>query len=153
MVFSSWSSLFCNTSARDKRHKCDTSEKRATQVRHERREWVCWERDKSAKQTTRVQHECYTNDTSVTRVKYSDFYNDTSENIIFHPILAAWQVKDYKERIHSKNYLSEMSRFHAKICLNSGPQKLNFVMAKVMSKRYTLDCSCKCPYTFQHIYA
>ena len=98
MVFSSWSSLFCNASARDKRHKCDTSEERATQVRHERREWVCWERDKSAKQTTRVQHECYTNDTSVTRVKNSDFYNDTSENIFFHPILAAWQTKDYKER-------------------------------------------------------
>ena len=58
-----------------------------------------------------------------------------------------------KEQFHSKNYLLEMPRSHAKMRLKSGPQKLNFVMAKAISKRYTLDCSCKCPCTFPHSYA
>ena len=37
------------------------------------------------------------------------------------------------------------------ICEKS-TKKLNFVMAKATSKRYTLDYSCKCPYTFPHSY-
>ena len=53
------SSLNCNTSARHEQHECNTS---ATQVRHEGHEQhECY--------TTRVRHECYTNDTSATRVK------------------------------------------------------------------------------------
>ena len=55
---SSRSSLFYNTSARHKRHKCDMSE---TRVRHE-------------------QHQC---DTIATRQKIFDFDNDTSENFSF----------------------------------------------------------------------
>ena len=39
-----------------------------------------------------------------------------------------------------------------KMRLRSTPQKLNFVMAKAISKSHTLDCSCKCPYTFCHSY-
>ena len=58
-----------------------------------------------------------------------------------------------EEQIHSKNYLFEMSRFHAKMCLKSAPQKLNLLMAKAISKRCTLDFSCKCPCTFLHSYA
>ena len=47
-----------------------------------------------------------------------------------------------EEQFHSKNYLLEMPRSHAKMRLKSAPQKLNFLMAKDLSKSYTLDCSC-----------
>ena len=50
-----------------------------------------------------------------------------------------------EEKFHSKNYLLEMPRFHAKMCLKSAPQKLNFLMEKATSKRCTLDCSYKYP--------
>ena len=49
----------------------------------------------SATRTTPGRHECDTKDTSATRVRNFDFDNDTSEVI---PILALWQMKDYKER-------------------------------------------------------
>ena len=58
-----------------------------------------------------------------------------------------------EEQFHSKNYLLEMPRFHAKMRFNSAPQKLIFLMAKSISKSYTLDCSCKYPCTFLHSYA
>ena len=58
-----------------------------------------------------------------------------------------------EEQFHFKNYLLEMPHSHVKKLLESAPQKLNFVMAKAISKRYTLDCSCKCPCTFPHSYA
>ena len=45
------------------------------------------------------------------------------------------------EHFHSKNYLLELPRSHAKILLKSTPQKLNFVMTKAISKIYALDCS------------
>ena len=46
------------------------------------------------------------------------------------------------EQLHSKNYFLEMPRSHAKMRLKSALQKLNFLMAKDISKSYTLDCSC-----------
>ena len=58
-----------------------------------------------------------------------------------------------KEQFHSKNYLLEIPRSHAKIRLKSAPQKLNFVTAKAILKIYTPDCSCKCSCTFPHSYA
>ena len=58
-----------------------------------------------------------------------------------------------EEQFHSKNYLLEMPRSHTKMHSKSAPQKLNFVMAKAISKSYTLYCSCKCPCTFPHSYA
>ena len=58
-----------------------------------------------------------------------------------------------EEEFHSKNYLLEMPCSHAKMRLKSAPKKLNFVITKVISKSYTLDCSCKCPCTFPHSYA
>ena len=58
-----------------------------------------------------------------------------------------------EEQFNSKNYLLEMPLFHAKMCLKSAPQKLNFLMAKATSKSCTLDCSCKCSSTFPHSYA
>ena len=57
------------------------------------------------------------------------------------------------EQFRFKNYNLKMPRFHAKMHLKSAPQKLNFLMAKAISKRCTLDCSCKCPCTFPHSYA
>ena len=55
-----------------------------------------------------------------------------------------------EKQFHSKNYLLGMPHFHAKMRLKSAPEKLNFSMAKAISKRCTLDCSCKCPCTFPH---
>ena len=126
-------------------HECDTSNTSATRVRYERHK--C---DTSATLTTRMRHECYTNDTSVTRVKNFDFNNDTNRNIFSHPYIyyMASERLQGEEQFHSKNYLLEMSRFHAKMRLKSAPQKLNFLMEKAMSKSCKLDCSCKCPCTF-----
>ena len=47
-----------------------------------------------------------------------------------------------EEQFHSKNYLLEMPCSHTKVRLKSAPQKLNFLMAKDISKGYSLDCSC-----------
>ena len=58
-----------------------------------------------------------------------------------------------EKQFHYKNYLLEMPRFHNKMRLKSAPQKLNFLMAKSISKRCTLGCGCKCPCTFPHSYA
>ena len=102
-----------------------------------------------------MQHDCNTNDTSATRVENFDFDNDTSKNISLHHYIyyMASERLQGEEKFHSKNYLLEMSRFHAKMRLKSAPQKLNFLMAKAISKSCTLDCSCKCPCTFPHSYA
>ena len=100
---------------RHEQHECDTS---ATRVLHER-------------------HECGT-------VKTFDFDNDTSKSIFSHPYIyyIASERLQGEEQFDSKNYLFGMPRSHAKMCLKSAPQKLNFLMAKDISKSYTLDCSC-----------
>ena len=87
---------------------------------------------------------------SVTRVKNVDFDNDTSKNIFSHPYIyyMASERLQGEEQLHSKDYLLEMPRSHAKMRLKSAPQKLNFLMAKAISKRCTLDYSCKCSCTF-----
>ena len=55
------------------------------------------------------------------------------------------------KQLHSKNSPLEMPRSHTKMRLKSAPQRLNFLMAKDISKSYTLDivvhvdalkCSC-----------
>ena len=109
----------------------------------------------TATRMTRVRHECNTKDTSATRVKKFDFDNDTGKNIFSHPYIyyMASERLQGEEQFHTKNYLLEMSRFHAKMHLKSAPQKLNFLMAKAISKRCTLDYSCKCPCTLPHSYA
>ena len=69
--------------------------------------------DTCATQTARVrheQHESSTNDTSATRVDIFGFHNDTHENILSYP---------YISYIANESY------------------KLNFAMAKAMSKSYT----------------
>ena len=54
------------------------------------------------------------------------------------------------ERLQGEEQFRSLPRSHAKICLKSAPQKLNFLMANAISKSYRLDCSCKCPWTFPH---
>ena len=95
------------------------------------------------------------NDTSTARVKNFDFDNDTGKNIFSHPYICymASERLQGEEQFHTKNYLLEISCFHAKIRLKSAPQKLNFLVAKAISKSCTLDCSCKCPCMFAHSYA
>ena len=58
-----------------------------------------------------------------------------------------------EEKFHSINYLLEIPHSYDKMHWKSALQTLNFVMAKAISKSYTLDYSCKCPCTFLHIYA
>ena len=100
-------------------------------------------------------HECDTKDTRATRVRNFDFDNDTNENIFLHPYVSfiANERLQREEHFRSKNYLLEMPCSHVKMHLKSAPQKLNFVMTKAISKRYTLDCSCKSTCTFPHSYA
>ena len=43
-----------------------------------------------------------------------------------------------EEQFYSQKYVLEMPRSHAKFCLKSAPQKLNFLMAKDISKGYAL---------------
>ena len=87
-------------------------------------------------------------------MKNVDFDNDTSKNIFSNLYLyyMGSQRLQGEKQFHSENYLLEMSRFHAKMRLESAPQKLNFLMAKAISKSCTLDCSCKCPCRFLHNY-
>ena len=46
-----------------------------------------------------------------------------------------------EEQFHSKNYLLEMHRSHAKMRLKSAPRKLNFIIAKAISKSYAIVCT------------
>ena len=94
-------------------------------------------------------HESYTNDTSATQVK--NFDNDTSKNIFLH-LYSYYMARERlqgEEQFHSINYLLEMPCSHAKMRLKSAPQKQNIFLAKAISKRCTLDCSCKFPCTFR----
>ena len=61
---------------------------------------------------TQVRHECYTSDTSATRVKNFDFDNKTSKNIFSHPYIyqMASEILRGEEEFDSKNHLLEMPR-------------------------------------------
>ena len=93
---------------------------------------------------TQVRQECYLKDTSATRVKNFYFDNDTSKNIFSHPYICFMtsEGSQGEEQFHSRNFLLEMSRSHAKMRLKCAPQKIDFLIAKGISKSYTLDCSC-----------
>ena len=77
----------------------------------------------------------------MTGVENFDFGNVTSESIFKHHYISymANERLQGKEQFHSKNYVLEMPRSHAKMCFKSAPQKLNLVMAKAIPKSYTLD--------------
>ena len=53
---------------------------------------------------------------------------------------------------NSKNDILEMTCSETKMRFKRTPEKVNLVMGKTISKRCTLDCSCKCPCTFPHNY-
>ena len=80
------------------------------------------------------QHEYDTNKTIVTRVKNFDPDNATSEDIFSYPNISYMANKRLKEeeQFHSKGCLLEMPHSHAKMCLKTAPQKLNFGMAKAI---------------------
>ena len=109
-----------------------------TSARHERHECGT-----NATRTTRVQHECDTSDTSATRVRNLILITTRVKTYFHTSILAMGQMKDYKE----KNFILRTTFWKC------APQELNFVIAKVISKGYTLECSCKCSCTFLHSYA
>ena len=135
------SSLIYNTSTRHERHECHTRATLATLV------WHSW--------ANTIQHKCYINDVSATWVKNFDFDNDASKNIFSPPYIycMASERLQGEEIFHSKKKLLEMPGSHAKMRLKSAPLKLNFLMAKAISKSYTRDCSCKCPCMFLNSYA
>ena len=95
------------------------------------------------------------NDTSATLVPHERYECDTSENNFSYPYISYMAIERLQgeKKFHSKNYLLEMPHSHTKMRLNVSPQKLNFIKAKVISKRHTLDCSCKRPCMFPHSYA
>ena len=67
-------------------------------------------------------------------MKNFDFDNNTSKNIFSQPYIyyMASERLQGEEQLHTKNYLLEMSRFHAKMRLKSAPQKINSLMAKAI---------------------
>ena len=84
--------------------------------------------DASDKSETRG-HKC---NTSVTRVKIFDFDKNTSKNIFTPPYISSLANEKREEQFHSRNYLLEMPRSHAKMLLKSALQKLKIVMAKAI---------------------
>ena len=48
----------------------------------------------------------------------------------------ASEILQGEEQFHSKNYLLEMSRSHAKMRLKSAPQKLNFLINFFLEESY-----------------
>ena len=138
-----WSSLICNPSARHERQECDTSDTNATRVRHK---WH--ECNTSETRATPVRHKCRTSATRTTRVRHEWkilILIVTRVKTYFHTPAFTTMASERllrDEQVHSKIYLLEMARSHAKMRLKSAPQKLNFLMAKDISKSYTLDCSC-----------
>ena len=52
-----------------------------------------------------MQLECYTNDTSATRVKKSILITTRVKSYFHTPMFTIWQVKDYKER---NNFIQEL---------------------------------------------
>ena len=71
-------------------------------------------------------------------MKNVDFDNDTSKNIFWYPYIfsMASEILQGEEQFHSKNYLLEMSRSHAKMRLKSAPQKLNFLINFFLEESY-----------------
>ena len=80
---------------------------------------------------------------------YSNF-SETFQLFFEQPSYERLQGEDH---IYCQKYLLEMRSYHSNIHLKSGPKNLNFLLAKIISKRYTVDCSYNRPCTFPHSYA
>ena len=66
---------------------------------------------------TRVRHKCYTKDTSAARVKNFDFDNNAGKNIFSNSYIyyMAGERLQGEDQFNTKNYLLEMSCFHARM--------------------------------------
>ena len=86
---------------------------------------------------TLVRHECYNNDMSSTRVRNFDFDNDLGKNIFSHPYIyyMASERLQGEEQFHTKNYLSEMSCFHAKNAFKKCTKKTKLFNGKSYIKK------------------
>ena len=96
------SSLIYNTSARSERYECNTTAKLATRAIRMRQK--C---NTSATRTTQVRHKWKILILITTRVK------TFSHPCIYYMAIERLQGE---EKFHTKNYLLEMSRVHAKMC-------------------------------------
>ena len=67
-----------------------------------------------------------------------DFDNETIENIFSHPYIS-FMANEVELPFGNAFF------FHAKMRLKSAPQKLNFAIAKAISKGYTLDLQLQMP--------
>ena len=117
--------------------------------------------DTSVTRAIRVQHKQHECGTSAARERYERHECNMSEKYwfskrnegkhVFTPYIShmANERLQGEEQYHSKNYLLAVPHSHTKN-VQSAPQILNFVIAKAISKRYTLNCSCKWPCTFPH---
>ena len=114
------------TGATRMQHDCETSATLATRLQH-----------KCDTSVTQVRHKCYTNDTSATRVKNFNFDNDTGKNIFSHLYIyymASERLRG-EEQFHTKNYLLEISRFHAKMRLKTTTTKIKLSNGKSFIKK------------------
>ena len=84
-----------------------------------------------------MRHKCDTSATRKTRVEKIDFDNGTGKNTFSQPYIyyMARERLQEEEQFHTKNYLLEMSCFHAKMRLKSAPQKLIFFYGKSYIKK------------------
>ena len=121
----------------------DTSDTSATRATPARQEW-----DKNDRSATRVwdkRHGC-----DICR----KFNKDTTENVFLHHYISYMTNErlQEEERFHSKNYVLEILCSYAKMSSTSALQKLNFWMAKAISKSYIQHCSCKYLWTLNGFY-
>ena len=80
------------------------------------------------------------NHTTATRVKNFDFDNDVGKNIFSHPYIyyMARERLQGEKQSHTKNYLLEISRFHAKMRLKTTTTKIELFNGKsYIKKLYT----------------
>ena len=113
-----------------------TSATRATRVQHE------WDiSNLSATRVLHKRHECNMSATRMTLVWHEWKILITRRVKTFSHTYTSYMVNEWLQggqQFHSKNNFSEKPRSHAKMRLKSAPQKLNFVIAKPISKRHTL---------------
>ena len=121
-------SLFDNTSPKHERHKCDTSDTNATWMQHE------WETSE-----TQVLHERHQCDMSAKPLKKLILITTRVKTYFHTPIFTIWQVKDYKGR---NNFIVRITKCPVpmpKYVCENAQQKMNFVITKVISKKYILQ--------------
>ena len=84
-----------------------------------------------------MQHECYTNATSATRVEDFDFDHDTSKNIFSHRYISyiANDRLQGEEQFYSESYVLEMNSSHAKMRFEKCAAKSKLCVGKSYIKK------------------